>query len=92
MARGRGSSSASSILVEMVRLGTAPAAFVLRGPDEMLAVGSLVADELYDRVVPIVVVSDTVTETDTDTGGVAVETGDRIAIDGPTMRVGRRSG
>ncbi len=56
MAQGRGSSSASSILVEMVRRGTAPAAFVLRHPDEMLAVGSLVAAELYDHIVPVVVV------------------------------------
>lgn len=68
---GRGSSSASSILVEMVRLGTAPAAFVLQGPDEMLTVGSLVAAELYGQIVPIVVVDETEFE---------VQTGDTVRI------------
>ncbi len=76
---GRGSSSASSILVEMARLGTAPAAFVLRGPDEMLVIGSLVAAELYDDVIPIVV------------GAASVHTGDEVRIDGDTMSVRARS-
>ncbi|MDH3298946.1 MAG: DUF126 domain-containing protein [Acidimicrobiia bacterium] len=85
MPSGRGSSSASSILVEMVRLGTAPAAFVLRSPDEMLTIGSLVADELYGRVVPIVVLDD-IGEAD----GFEVRTGDSIRIDGATLHVERR--
>ncbi len=82
MARGRGSSSASSILVEMVRLGTAPAAFVLRDADEMLVVGSLVAAELYDHDVPIVLVESA------GLGGTPeVSTGDDVWIDGQTMTV-----
>ena len=93
---GRGSSSASSILVEMVRLGTAAAAFVLGGPDEMLTIGSLVAEELYDRVVPIVVV-DTgglgtggIVAGGIAAGGIAVRTGDRVRIDGAVLTIESR--
>lgn len=56
MAVGRGSSSASSVLAEAVRRGTAPAAFVMREPDEILTTGAVVAEELYARTVPIVLV------------------------------------
>ena len=51
---GRGSSSSSSVLAEAIRHGTAPAALVLAEPDSILAVGAMVADELYRRACPIV--------------------------------------
>ena len=57
MRSGRGSSSASSVLAEAVRLGSAPAAFVLAEPDEILVLGSIVGHELYGTVTPIVVLS-----------------------------------
>jgi uncharacterized protein len=59
---GKGSSSASSILLEAVRLGTAPAAILLREPDAILALGAAVARELYGVAPPVVVL-------DTDTYG-----------------------
>ena len=52
---GRGSSSSSSVLAEAIRLGTAPAAIVLAEPDPVIALGAIVADELYGLSVPIVV-------------------------------------
>jgi uncharacterized protein len=55
MPSGRGSSSSSSVLAEAIRVGTAPAAIVLAEPDPILALGSIVARELYGRGVPIVV-------------------------------------
>lgn len=58
MAGGRGSSSASSVLAEAVRLGSAPAAILLRRSDEILVTGALAARELYGRTVPIVVLDD----------------------------------
>lgn len=58
MLGGRGSSSASSVLAEAVRLGTAPAAILMRRSDEILATGSLVARELYGRTVPIVLLDE----------------------------------
>jgi predicted aconitase with swiveling domain len=50
---GRGSSSASSILLEAVRLGTAPAAIITAEPDAILALGATVARELYGRTLPV---------------------------------------
>jgi uncharacterized protein len=55
MPSGRGSSSSSSVLAEAVRAGTAPAAIVLTDPDAIIALGAIVARELYGRAVPVVV-------------------------------------
>ena len=55
MTSGRGSSSSASVLAEAVRTGTAPAAIVLGEPDLILSIGSAVAEELYGRRVPVVV-------------------------------------
>lgn len=52
---GRGSSSASSILLESVRLGTAPAAIITSEPDGILALGAIVSRTLYDKAPPVVV-------------------------------------
>jgi len=79
MPSGRGSSSGSSVLVEMVRLGTAPVGIVLGGPDEVVALGSIVADELYGQMIPVVIGDPTLfTE---------VATGDVVHIDNSTLRV-----
>jgi len=53
MPHGRGSSSSSSVLAEVLRLGTGPAGFVLESPDSILVIGSLVAKLLYGSVCPI---------------------------------------
>ncbi len=53
MESGRGSSSSASVLVEAVRTGSAPAAFILFEPDLILSVGAAVAHELYGVLVPI---------------------------------------
>jgi predicted aconitase with swiveling domain len=55
MPAGRGSSSSSSVLAEAVRAGTAPAAVVLGEPDPIVALGAIVAEELYGTAPPIVV-------------------------------------
>ena len=52
---GRGSSSASSILLEAVRLETAPAAIVTRQTDGILALGAAVAREMYGNCPPVLV-------------------------------------
>ncbi len=62
MRSGRGSSSASSVLAEAIRLGTAPAAIVLLETDEIIVIGSVVADELYGITMPVVVVDKSVSE------------------------------
>jgi predicted aconitase with swiveling domain len=55
MPSGRGSSSSSAVLAEMMRIGTAPAAIVLGSPDPILTVGAIVAESLYGARCPIVV-------------------------------------
>ncbi|HEX2153164.1 MAG TPA: DUF126 domain-containing protein [Acidimicrobiia bacterium] len=57
VSHGRGSSSSSSVVAEMIRLGTAPAAMIVGEPDMMIVVGSLVAAELYGKVMPVARVS-----------------------------------
>lgn len=64
MPSGRGSSSSSSVLAESIRAGTAPAAIVLTEPDPILALGAIVARELYGRAMPVVVHADPVLRTD----------------------------
>ena len=49
MSAARGSSSGSSVLAEAIRLGTAPAGFIVRERDGILLLGALVAAELYAR-------------------------------------------
>lgn len=53
---GRGSSTGSGILLEAIRRGTAPAAMILARPDAILALGAIVGQELYGKVMPLVVV------------------------------------
>ena len=55
MPSARGSSSGATVLAESIRLGTAPAGIVLGEPDGIIAIGALVAAELYGRGVPVVV-------------------------------------
>jgi predicted aconitase with swiveling domain len=55
MPSGRGSSSSSYVLAEAIRAGTAPAAIVLRVADGIVALGAIVARELYGTLVPVVV-------------------------------------
>lgn len=54
---GKGSSSASTVLLDCVKAGTAPAAIINVTPDPILALGAIVADELHGQVVPIVALS-----------------------------------
>jgi predicted aconitase with swiveling domain len=57
MHEARGSSSSSSIFVEAARLGTAPAAIILSRVDPILVIGGLVATDLFEVIIPIVVLT-----------------------------------
>lgn len=57
MSSGRGSSSASSILLESIRAGTAPAAIILQERDGILSLGAAVAEAMYGSAPPVVVLS-----------------------------------
>lgn len=68
----RGSSTTSSVLLEAIRVGTAPAAIVSSAVDPMLALGAIVAGELYNRTLPVVALA----EADYR----HLRTGDRVSI------------
>jgi predicted aconitase with swiveling domain len=53
----RGSSTTTAVLLEAVRRGTAPAAILTVGADSFLCLAAIVADELYQRTVPVVALS-----------------------------------
>ena len=72
MPSGRGSSSSATVLAESIRLGTGPAGIVLAEPDEIVAVGAIVAAELYGIAIPIVVASPAAYAT--------IRDGDRISL------------
>ena len=51
----RGSSTTTAVLLEAVRAGTAPAAILTTCVDSFFALASVVANELYGRSIPLVV-------------------------------------
>lgn len=79
---GKGSSSASSILLEAVRLGTAPAAILLAEPDAILALGAAVARELYGLAPPVTVLEPRVYNQIRDGQQIALTTSGNIALEG----------
>lgn len=56
--KGRGSSTGSAVLLEAIRNGTAPAAIINTREDPILALGAMVAEELYQRTIPVLVVEE----------------------------------
>jgi predicted aconitase with swiveling domain len=54
MTAGRGSSSSSSVLAELIRAGRAPAGIVLAEGDTIIVLGAIVAAELYALSLPVV--------------------------------------
>lgn len=53
----RGSSSTTSVLLEAVKAGTAPAAIVTTESDTFFTLASVVADEMYGTPIPLYVIS-----------------------------------
>lgn len=58
MEHAKGSSSSSSVLAEAVRNGTGPVGIILRERDLIIAIGAIVAAELYAIAVPVVCVDE----------------------------------
>lgn len=54
---GRGSCTASGVLLEAIRLGTAPAAIVLAQTDPIIGLGAILGEELYGIAMPLVVLA-----------------------------------
>jgi uncharacterized protein len=54
MPSGRGSSSATAVLAELIRTGDGPSAIVMLQCDTILVIGALVSAEIYGISLPIV--------------------------------------
>lgn len=71
--QGKGSSTSSATLLESIKAGVAPAGIINLKVDPILALGSIVSDELYHRAVPIVVLS--------EEDFFSIKQGDHVAIE-----------
>ncbi|WP_419913677.1 aconitase X swivel domain-containing protein [Hoeflea sp.] len=58
MPSSRGSAGTPAGVAESIRIGTGPAAVILRHPDVNIAIGAMVAQELYGNGIPVLAVSD----------------------------------
>lgn len=56
--QGKGSSTSSATLMESIKTGVAPAAIINLQVDPILALGSIVSDELFQKAVPIVILTE----------------------------------
>ncbi|HMR63670.1 MAG TPA: DUF126 domain-containing protein [Anaerolineae bacterium] len=54
-----GPRTTTAVLLEAVRLGTAPVAILTTGRDHFFALASIVADEMYQKPFPLVVLTST---------------------------------
>jgi predicted aconitase with swiveling domain len=54
----RGSSTTTSVLLESVRVGKAPAAIVTNSADRFFALASIVADEMYGKPIPLIALAE----------------------------------
>ncbi len=77
--RGAGSSSGCGVLMEMLRRGNNPAAFINIESEAVLALGPIIARELYGRSFPIVTVK--------SVDFITLRTGDRLLVDADAGRV-----
>ncbi|MDI6870983.1 MAG: DUF126 domain-containing protein [Bacillota bacterium] len=76
---GAGSSSGCGVLMEMVRCRTNPAAIINLETEAVLALGPIIAEELYGRSFPIVTVEQAVFD--------ALITGDYLKVDGTAGQI-----
>ncbi len=54
---GRGSCSASGVLLEAIRNGMAPAGIIVSQADPIIGLGAILGEELCGRVVPVILVT-----------------------------------
>ena len=73
MEHGRGASSSSSVVLELIRNKAGPVAVILLEMATHIVLGSIAAEELYDLLMPVIVVSKDLLEN--------LHTGDIVNID-----------
>jgi len=80
--RGRGSSTTSAILLEAVRCDTAPCAIINVEVEPILALGAIVAQEVYGKTVPMLAVSEDVFR--------LIHNGDYLLVDATAGKLHRK--
>ncbi|HIU75601.1 MAG TPA: DUF126 domain-containing protein [Candidatus Pelethocola excrementipullorum] len=77
---GRGSTVGASVILELARCGTAPAAMVNQKTEVILATGAILAEKFYDISIPVVdsLDKDPVAE---------IKSGDLVEVNGDTGEV-----
>lgn len=77
---GRGSTVGASVILELARCGTAPAAMVNQKTEVILATGAILAEKFYDIRIPVVdsLDKDPVAE---------IKSGDLVEVNGDTGEV-----
>lgn len=73
----RGSSTTTAVLLEAIRAKTAPGAIITTSTDFFFALASIVADELYKNLLPLIAIS--------ESDFARLQTGDQIEIDDQGM-------
>ena len=76
----RGSSTTTSILIEAVRAGVAPAGIITTEVDSFLALASIVADEMYDASFPVLSVDQEAFDSIVDGSIAEIQSGGKITI------------
>ena len=69
----RGSSTTTAVLLEAIRVGTAPNGIITTANDFFFALASVVATELYNKPIPLVAVS--------ESDFAKIKTGDQIELE-----------
>jgi predicted aconitase with swiveling domain len=77
---GRGSCSASGVLLEAIRNDAAPAAIVVWRLDPIIGLGAILAEELYARTVPVVLVSASDAASLSDGDLIEIDAGGRLTV------------
>jgi len=80
--RGCGSVTTSAVLLEAIRCSNAPCAIISIEVEPIVAIGVLVAQEIYDKVVPILAVSEDVFH--------LIRMGDHLLVDSVAGRLYRK--
>ena len=78
---GRGSCTGSSVLLELILNGPAPAALVLAEPDEILTLGALVAEHVFDVQLPVLCIGHAAF------ADLAAHAGASVRVDGTRLQV-----
>jgi cis-L-3-hydroxyproline dehydratase len=79
----KGSSTGSAVLLELIRIGKAPAAIITCHLAPVLALGAIIAKELYDVSLPILLVSEKVYASLRDAETIAIEENGTLCVVDP---------